>query len=132
MRTADASLGAIVHVVDDDESVRRSWCRLLKACGFAVQDHASGNAFLAVMQVPRGGCLVLDFQMPGLNGLETLTRAQSRGWNLPVIIVTGTPDSSLEEQVRRSGAWAFLRKPIDPDVLLSTVDKAVRGLSEAP
>jgi len=130
--TTGSSLRAIVHIVDDDESVRRSLCRFLEAYGFAVRCYGTGNAFLADMQTPRYGCLVLDFQMPGLDGLETLARAYSGGWTLPVIIISASQDPFLETQVRRAGAWAFLRKPIDPEILLSTVDKAARGHSKVP
>jgi FixJ family two-component response regulator len=120
-----------VCVIDDDDSVRKSLRRFLESCRFAVLNYASGNAFLAEMQSPKIGCLVCDFQMPGLNGLETLRLAQSRGWSLPAIIITGVFDASLEQQVLRSGGLALLRKPIEPQVLLSIIDKALRGHSKS-
>jgi two-component system, LuxR family, response regulator FixJ len=121
---------ATICVVDDDESVRKSLCRFFEAWGLAVREYASGKAFLAEMQAPSIGCLVIDFDLPELNGLEILGRAQSQGWVLPVIMITGDQDSSLEERALRSGVWAFLRKPVDPHVLISTIDKAVRGHSK--
>jgi FixJ family two-component response regulator len=123
---SDPDTAHAVHVVDDDDHVRTALRRFLRACGFAGQDFSSGNDFLAEMQAPGSGCLVLDFNLPGLNGLEVLRHVQSRGWILPVIIVTGSADASVKEQVLQSGAWAFLKKPVDPLVLLSTIEKAIR------
>ena len=114
-----------VYVVDDDDGVRKGLRRYLEARGFPVSDYASGSAFLAEVQAPKIGCLVLDFYLPGLTGLEILEQVQSRGWTLPAIIMTGHAHSFLEEQVLRSGAWAFLKKPFEPHVLFSTIEQAL-------
>ena len=93
--------------------------------GFTVASYASGDAFLAEAKQPKLGCLVLDFHMPGLNGLETLKRARLLGWTLPAVFVTGHHTAPLEDQTLRSGACAFLSKPVDPSILIRTIEKAL-------
>src|SRR3954462_7701685 len=110
-----------VYVVDDDEGVCTALRRYLEACGFAVWTYGSGKAFLAETQPPRNGCLVLDLELPGLSGLEVLGHMQSRGWTLPVIVLSGSSDVSGEEHVLRSGARAFISNPPDSHLLLTTV-----------
>jgi two-component system response regulator FixJ len=117
---------AIICLVDDDQAVRASFRLFLEVCGFTVRGYASGNAFLAALE-PEIGCVVLDYHLPGLNGIETLRQVRSQGWLMPAIIMTGGIEARLEEQALRSGAWAFLRKPIDPDVLLITIERAIQA-----
>ncbi len=115
----------IICVVDDDEGVRKSFRRYLEVKGLSVRDYCSGEVFLAEMHAPSIGCLVLDFHLRGSTGLEILIRSRSQGWMFPVIMMTGHQSSSLEEQALRSGARAVLRKPIEPHVLFSTIEKAL-------
>jgi FixJ family two-component response regulator len=123
--------GAIVCVVDDDGAVRASLRLFLELCGFTVRDYASGDAFLDDLKPLEIGCLLLDFHLPGLNGIETMRQARSRGCLVPAIIMTGSLKERLEEQALRAGAWTFLRKPIDPDVLFATIEKAMHTQNKA-
>jgi FixJ family two-component response regulator len=118
-------------VVDYDQAVRASLRVFLELCGFTVRDYASGNALLADLKPLEIGCLLLDFHLPGLNGIETMRQARSLGCLVPAIIMTGSLKERLEEQALRSGAWAFLRKPIDPDVLSTTIQKAMHTQNKA-
>jgi two-component system response regulator FixJ len=118
----------IVYVVDDDESVRDSLRALLESYKMIVRDYASADLFLAEVEQPTTGCLVLDLHMQGLTGLGLLRRLRAQGSSLPVIVMTGRGDSSLKENVAQAGAFAFLEKPMTDTVLLSTIENAFRAL----
>lgn len=80
---------ALVHIVDDDEGLRRALRRLFEASGFTVITYASGAELLASPQLDEAGCIVLDLQMPGLNGLELQKQLAERAPPLPVVFLTG-------------------------------------------
>jgi FixJ family two-component response regulator len=114
----------LIHVVDDDEAVRDSMQILLESYGFAVRDYASAVDFLAVNKTLPVGCLLLDLHMPGMTGLELLEILRARGFDCPVILVTGRSDSQLRERASRAGAIALLDKPVDDDLLLGALNRA--------
>ena len=121
----------IVFVADDDASVRRSLARLLKSAGHAVEVFASADEFLQAERREGVGCLVLDVQMPGLNGLELQTALAERGSCLPIIFITGHGDIPMSVRAMKAGAVDFLSKPFSDDVLLKAVDQALaRGRQE--
>ena len=76
----------IVMIVDDDEAVRRAARRLIKSFGFAVETFASAEDFLTSGRLPQTACLVLDVQMPGLNGLELQSRLIAEGYQIPIVL----------------------------------------------
>lgn len=119
---------SVIHVVDDDESFRRSLVFLLESLGWPVQAHASAADFLAACPVPPEdfGCLVLDIRMPGMNGLELQQALRARGWTPAVVFMTGHGDVELAVQAMKQGAFDFLEKPFRDQVLLDTVAAAVR------
>ena len=112
-----------VFVVDDDHSVRRAIDRLLRAEGFGVETFASGEEFLESLADDRTGCVILDVRMPGLSGFEVIERLAARARSLPVILVTGHGDASMEMSAKGLGCAAFLSKPVECDALVA----AVRG-----
>ena len=81
----------VVYVVDDDDAVRSSICMLLESYGIAARPYASGTAFLADLS-PKQGCLLVDVEMPGMNGLELLDRLRGSRKPMPVIVDDGRPD----------------------------------------
>ena len=83
---------SIVMIVDDDESMRRAARRLIKSSGFAVETFASAEDFLGSGRLDATACLVLDVQMPGLNGLELQSRLMSEGHQIPIIFITAFDD----------------------------------------
>jgi FixJ family two-component response regulator len=115
----------IVIVVDDDPDVLSSLKFAFEIEGFRVQTHASAEALLDDGALPDHGCLVLDQQMPGLNGLALLQRLRSLGHNLPAVLIT-TPSPALEHQAAAAGV-AIVEKPLTCDTLVSKVRELLRN-----
>jgi len=117
-----------VAVVDDDESVSRAIKRLLRSTGLASDTFKTGNDFLDMFDsIPsyRPACIVLDIQMPGLNGLEVQRRLSGSG--IPVIFITAHDETSVRAQALAAGAAAYLRKPFNDEVLIKAVNTAINS-----
>jgi two-component system response regulator FixJ len=114
-----------VAILDDDPSIRVALGRLMKASEMIADIYSTGSQFFDALALKSPDCLVLDLEMPEMNGLAVLRRMQSLGCTLPVIVLTGSSDLSMQEDVLRTGARAFLKKPIDALVLASTIEKAI-------
>ena len=110
--------GPFVFVVDDDDSVRRSLGRLLKAAGFNVKTFDSAENFLDSYRNDVMACLVLDVRMPKMSGLDLQKRLGESGFKIPIIFMTAHEDARSRDQAMNAGAIAFLRKPFDEQVLL--------------
>lgn len=110
-----------VYVVDDDESVRKALCRLLRASGYRVKAYAEPEHFLRELGAGATGCLVLDMTMPKLSGLQTQARMREMGRELPVVAVSALDDSHMRERARELGASFFLRKPVDDQALIDAI-----------
>jgi FixJ family two-component response regulator len=122
----------IVHVVDDDEEMRSALDRLLRVHDFTVRTYSSAGEFLIAATRAEAGCLILDLQMPGgLSGLELQQRIERDGFALPIIFLSahGTVPSTV--RAMKGGAFDFLTKPVDPDLLVSTVKAALAKAREA-
>lgn len=123
-----ANVNPIVAVVDDDESVGRAIKRLLHSAGIEAETFSSGDEFLNTLSsIPsyRPACVVLDIQMPGINGLEV--QRQLARVSVPVIIITAHDDLSVRQMALASGAAAYLRKPFNASILLRAVEVALGG-----
>ncbi len=117
--------GALISLVDDDESVRTSTSRLLRVMGFIVQSFSSAEDFVNSPCVHETACLILDVQMPGTSGPELQTRTIDLGLEIPVIFVTANAEEKnriLEAQRR---AVDVLLKPFSEEALLRAVEKAL-------
>ena len=116
---------ALVFVVDDDASVRKSLARLLKAAGYEAETFASVRDFLA--RRPHDGpcCLVLDVRMPGLTGLELQEALAGKGHRTPIVFITGHGDIPMSVKAMKDGAVDFLTKPFDVENLLEAVQRAL-------
>lgn len=119
-----------VHLVDDDDAIRRSAGFLLKTSGFLVVTYPSGDAFLASAKMAAKGCVLLDIRMPGMDGLEVQQALNDRGIDLPVILLTGHGDVKLAVRAMQAGAVDFLEKPFEKIALLAAVEKAFNRLRE--
>jgi FixJ family two-component response regulator len=116
---------AIVFVVDDDASVRRSTERLVRTMGFGIQAFASAQEFLAGARVDRPGCLVLDVHMPGLSGLDLQRELADRGVELPIVFLTGHGDIPMTVRAMKAGAVEFLTKPVKSRELIAAIRSAI-------
>ena len=116
----------LISVVDDDESVRRSTRLLIESLGFRVATFESAEAFLTSEKRPDTSCLILDVQMPGINGLQLQTRLAHNGDSIPIIFITAYDDNQSRRQAMQAGAVAFLDKPFTDDQLLQAIRSALR------
>ena len=119
-----------VHVVDDDEAVRRSLAYLLRTAGHVVYTWASGEAFLAGMTAGPA-CVLLDVRMPGIDGPEVQRQLAARGLALPVIVMTGHGDIATAVQAMKAGAIDFLEKPFESATLRKALATAAERLATA-
>ena len=120
-----------VYIVDDDQAVRQSLHGLLsERPNLVIRVFASGDAFLDNIEASDGGVLLLDFQMPGRNGIEVMRELQDRSAKFLTIMLTGQGDISLAVQAMKAGATDFLEKPYDPHHLLNLLDEAFARFSE--
>lgn len=115
----------IVFVVDDDVSVRESLESLIRCEGWQPEIFASAQDFLACPRVVAPGCLVLDVNLPDLNGLELQKRIVAEHHEMPVIFVTGYGDVPMTVRAMKAGAIEFLTKPFDDEVLLNAIRQAI-------
>jgi len=115
----------LVRVVDDDGSFARSLARLLGARGFQVCSFGSGAELLADLGGEARGCVVMDLNMPGMNGLELQGELARRGVRLPVVFLTGAADIPSSVRAMRGGAVDFLEKRAPSEHLIAAVERAL-------
>ena len=118
----------LVHVVDDDDSVRRSAAFMLKHAGYRVESYVSGVAFLKEAKNADRGCVLLDVRMPEMDGLEVQQEMGKRGIDMPVVILTGHGDVGDAVKAMRAGAVNFIEKPYEKEALLSAIEEAYARL----
>ena len=114
-----------VSVVDDDQSVRVALERLLRAIGFSVRTFPSSQDFLDNGACEGPGCLILDVQMPGMNGLDLEEKLTTDGSTLSVVFITAFDEPDVRARAQRQGAIAFLTKPVDEEQLVAAIDVAL-------
>lgn len=115
----------VVHVVDDDETVRRSLQWLLESLKLNVQTHASALDFLNGYDPGQPGCLVLDVRMPDVSGLQLQEILAMRNVRLPIVVITGHGDISMAVRAMKAGAFDFIEKPFKDQVLLERVQQCL-------
>lgn len=122
----------VIHIVDDEEPVRKSLAFLLTVSGYAVRVHESATAFLATAKDLQNVCLVTDLRMPDLNGVELLRKLREEDAMLPAIVITGHGDVPMAVEAMKAGAIDFIEKPFEDEVLLEAVARAVAELQKRP
>lgn len=118
---------ALIAVVDDDHDLRRSTGDLLKAEGYRVQSYTNGAEFIAADPGDALSCILLDIEMPGLDGIGVLKALGERGVRVPVVVVTGVGDVPIAVKAMRLGALNFIEKPYVGAELLRAVREALDG-----
>jgi FixJ family two-component response regulator len=118
-------LTPVVFVVDDDISVRESLELLIQTAGYQAETFASAQAFLFRPRVLAASCLVLDVNLPDLNGLELQKRVAANQVDMPIIFITGYGDVPMSVKAMKAGAAEFLTKPFGDDVMLSAIRNAI-------
>lgn len=116
---------ATVFIVDDDASVRDSLALLLNLKHLQTETFASAENFLADYQSESPGCLLLDVRMPGMSGLELQAELVRREIALPVIVITAHGDVATTRAALKAGAFDFLEKPVDDELLLDVINNAL-------
>lgn len=121
---ASPDLEPIVYIVDDDAAVRKALMRLMASAKLKARSFASAIEFLDSGFRDQHACLIADVKMPGLTGLELQQKMLARGYDLPVIFITGYNTDQTREQAKKSGALGYFSKPIDDKALLDTINWA--------
>lgn len=119
------SLEPLVYVVDDDEHVRNALRLLIHTANLNVETYACAEDFLAHARTDRPACLVLDLNMPSMNGLDLQARLAAKGAELPIIMLTGHGNVPSAVRAMQGGAVDFLQKPVKGDVLLERIQQAI-------
>jgi FixJ family two-component response regulator len=113
-----------VAVVDDDESLCRSFSRLLRAGGLQPITYASAEAFLADKKHPQFDCLVFDIQLGGMSGIELARRLMAEGGHIPVIFITAHDDPETRAEAEAAGCTAYFRKTDSGAEVLDAIRRA--------
>jgi FixJ family two-component response regulator len=116
----------IVHVVDDDESLRQGLASLFHSVGFDARTYSSTEDFLQSDRLEAAGCIVLDIRLPGISGLDFQEQLAELGIRLPVILMTGHGDIPMSVRAMKAGAVDFLPKPFRDQDMLDAVMVAIK------
>ena len=117
---------ATVFLIDDDASVRDSLSLLLSLKGIRTQPFAAAEAFLETYRPEWRGCVLTDLQMPGMSGLDLQQALHRRGILLPVVVLTAHGDVRTTRLAMKNGAFDFLEKPVNDEILLDILTNAIR------
>ncbi len=121
----------VVHVVDDEEAVRKSLAFRLTMTGFTVRVHKSASSFLEAAQNIGKACLITDLRMPDMNGVELLEQLNERGSFVPAVVITGHGDIPMAVAAMKAGAVDFIEKPFEDNVLVEAIKRAASRLGGA-
>jgi len=114
-----------VFLVDDDTAVLDSIGYLLESAGYDVEAYASATEYLDGLDPQKNGILVLDFRMPEMTGLELQEKLASLGARIPIIFVSAHGDIPTSVRAMKGGAYDFLEKPVDGELLMELVRRAL-------
>lgn len=122
---AEPAMDALVHILDDDDSVRGALDSLFRSVGLKTQLHRSGQEFLHAVRPDVPSCLVLDVRLPGISGLDFQERLAQLKIHVPVVFITGHGDIPMSVRGMKAGAVDFLTKPFRDQDLLDAVGAAI-------
>ena len=116
---------AVVHVVDDDASIRGALEGLFDSVGLATRSYAAARDFIGTSLADKPGCIVIDIRLPDMNGLEFQAQLTRMGVSLPVVMMTGYGDVPMSVRAMKRGAVDFLSKPFRDQDMLDAVMTAI-------
>ena len=116
----------LISVVDDDESVRRTTTLLIESFGFRAAAFESAETFLNSGHLHDTSCLIVDVQMPGMNGLQLQSHLAAAGYGIPIIFITAYESKDSRQRAMQAGAAAFLGKPFSDEQLLQIIRSSLR------
>jgi FixJ family two-component response regulator len=116
---------SVVHIIDDDESLRRALDRTFRSVGLETRTYGTAREFIDAQRPDVPGCIVLDVRLPGINGLDLQTQLTELGIRLPVILITGHGDIPMSVRAMKAGAVDFLPKPFRDQDMLDAVAAAI-------
>ncbi|NVN32287.1 response regulator, partial [Endobacter medicaginis] len=119
-------VGSVV-LVDDDDDARAATRQLLELSGFAVEAFGEARRALERLRTDQDSIVITDIRMPGMSGLDLLAELRRRDAALPVILITGHGDVDTAVAALKGGAWDFLTKPFDPDLLVAAARRAAEA-----
>ena len=115
----------MIYVIDDDESVRRSFGRLFRSADLDVETFSSAEEFLRGPRRKENACILIDIRMSGSTGFDLQWNLASNGIQTPVIVVSASDDAQTRERAREQGAVSFFRKPVDDQALIDAIHWAI-------
>jgi len=115
----------MIYIVDDDESVRRAMKRLIRSAGMEVHTFTSAQEFLDFQCINQNACMIVDIKLQGMSGLELQSELRAKGYDLPVIFITGFDSPETRQEAKKAGAAGYFRKPIDDHALLDSIKWAL-------
>lgn len=115
----------LISIIDDDESIRRTTTLLIESFGYGTATFESAEDFLKSGHLDDTSCLIVDVQMPGMNGLELQTHLVKAGYGIPIIFITAYDSNDSRRRALRMGAAAFLGKPFNDGQLLQTIHSVI-------
>ena len=116
----------IISVIDDDESFRTALVGLLRSLGYEAHEFTSAVEFIDSGEEGSSDCIITDFCMPKMSGLDLVQLLTARGSTVPVIMVTGRPEPGLEAKAAASGAVCLLMKPFEEDALIDYLERVLK------
>ena len=117
---------ALISIVDDDDLLRKSTRRLLRSTGFRAEAFASAEEFLSSGYLEETACLILDFRMPGMNGLQLQRHLTDKGNRIPIIFISAQENEIFYKEGIQAGAVLFLQKPVSEELLLRAIHSALK------
>lgn len=120
----------VVYVIDDDESVRKSFARLFKSERLECETFSSPEEFFNVSRQEKNACIIADIRMPGLTGFDLAEKLNSSDIRTPLIVVSASDETQVREYAHEMGAVAFFRKPVDDQALLDAIWWAIAKRKE--
>lgn len=116
-----------VYVIDDDESIRKSFSRLFRSANFDVETYSSPDEFLGKPFKNEDSCILMDIRMPGTTGFDLQKRLAESKTTIPVVVVSASDDYQVRDVARKLGATLFFRKPVDDQAILDAIMWAISG-----